>query len=187
MGAGAANPLIQIFREQELFGKIKLYTFDISPEVLDSIIAGEMGFGMDAQQYLMGYLPVIYLVEHGDARLLADQQHLHRAALRRHAGEGQGDPDAGQGGHPLARAASRRGRSRARRLRPVLPRSTLRFERLGSQMTAVEDKASHIGGLTRRDRFGMRRSASAAPTSGSPRPAGSPACCAGRRPARPAA
>ena len=58
MGAGAANPLIPYFREQELFGKLKLYTFDISPEVLDSIIAGEMGFGMDAQQYLMGYLPV---------------------------------------------------------------------------------------------------------------------------------
>ena len=63
MGAGAANPLIPYFREKELFGKLKLYTFDISPEVLDSVIAGEMGFGMDAQQYLMGFLPVIYMVE----------------------------------------------------------------------------------------------------------------------------
>lgn len=64
MGAGAANPLIPYFREHELFGKIGLYTFDISPEVLDSIIAGEMGFGMDAQQYLMGFLPAFYLVEY---------------------------------------------------------------------------------------------------------------------------
>ncbi len=63
MGAGAANPLITYFRDHELWGKLKLYTFDISPEVLDSIIAGEMGFGMDAQQYLMGYLPALYLVE----------------------------------------------------------------------------------------------------------------------------
>ena len=63
MGASAANPLIPMFRQKELFKKYKLYTFDISPEVLDSIIAGEMGFGMDAQQYLMGYLPVIYMVE----------------------------------------------------------------------------------------------------------------------------
>jgi simple sugar transport system substrate-binding protein len=31
--------------------------------VLDSIIAGEMRFGMDAQQYLMGYLPAIYLFQ----------------------------------------------------------------------------------------------------------------------------
>jgi simple sugar transport system substrate-binding protein len=64
MGAGAANPMIQYFRDHELFGKIALDTFDISPEVLDSIIAGEMGFGMDAQQYLMGYLPAIYLVQY---------------------------------------------------------------------------------------------------------------------------
>ncbi|MCB1494598.1 MAG: substrate-binding domain-containing protein [Bauldia sp.] len=63
MGAGAANPLIPYFKDHELFGKIGLYTFDISPEVLDSIIAGEMGFGMDAQQYLMGFLPALYLVE----------------------------------------------------------------------------------------------------------------------------
>lgn len=64
MGAGAANPLIPLFKEKELFGKIKLYTFDISPEVLDSIIAGEMEFGMDAQQYLMGFVPVINMVEY---------------------------------------------------------------------------------------------------------------------------
>ena len=63
LGTAAANPLIPMFREKGLFGKIKLYTFDISPEVLESVVAGEMGFGMDAQQYLMGYLPVIYLVE----------------------------------------------------------------------------------------------------------------------------
>jgi simple sugar transport system substrate-binding protein len=64
MGAGAATPLIPMFQEKELFGKIKLYTFDIAPEVLDSIIAGEMEFGMDAQQYLMGFIPVINMVEH---------------------------------------------------------------------------------------------------------------------------
>jgi simple sugar transport system substrate-binding protein len=62
-GTGAATPLIPYFKQHELFGKIKLYTFDIGPEVLDSIAAGEMGFGMDAQQYLMGFLPVLTLVE----------------------------------------------------------------------------------------------------------------------------
>ena len=64
MGADPANALIPMFKEKELFGKYKLYTFDISPQVLDSIVAGEMEFGMDAQQYLMGFLPVLYLVEH---------------------------------------------------------------------------------------------------------------------------
>jgi simple sugar transport system substrate-binding protein len=63
LGASAADPLIPMFREKELFGKIGLYTFDISPLVLESIVAGEMGFAMDAQQYLMGFLPAFYLVE----------------------------------------------------------------------------------------------------------------------------
>jgi simple sugar transport system substrate-binding protein len=62
-GTSAATPLIPYFQQHELFGKLKLYTFDIGPEVLDSIVAGEMSFGMDAQQYLMGYLPVLTLVE----------------------------------------------------------------------------------------------------------------------------
>lgn len=62
-GTASANPLIQMFRDRELFASIKLYTFDVGPEILDSIAAGEMGFGMDGQQYLMGYLPVIYLVD----------------------------------------------------------------------------------------------------------------------------
>jgi simple sugar transport system substrate-binding protein len=64
MGAGAAGPLIKLFKDRELFGKLNLYTFDISPEVLDSIVAGEMKFGMDAQQYLMGFIPVINMVEY---------------------------------------------------------------------------------------------------------------------------
>ncbi|MHA1565262.1 MAG: rhizopine catabolism ABC transporter substrate-binding protein, partial [Alphaproteobacteria bacterium] len=63
MGVDAANPLIQLFNENELFAKYGLYTFDISPEVLESVIAGDMGFGMDAQQYLMGYLPTLYLIQ----------------------------------------------------------------------------------------------------------------------------
>ncbi len=63
-GTASANPLIKLFRDRELFGKIGLYTFDVGPEILDSIAAGEMGFGMDGQQYLMGFLPVMYLFEH---------------------------------------------------------------------------------------------------------------------------
>jgi simple sugar transport system substrate-binding protein len=62
-GTSSANPLIKLFRDRELFGKINLSTFDVGPEILDSIVAGEMGFGVDAQQYLMGFLPVLYLVQ----------------------------------------------------------------------------------------------------------------------------
>jgi simple sugar transport system substrate-binding protein len=62
-GTASANPLIKHFKENELFGKLKLYTYDLGPEILESVAAGEMGFGIDGQQYLMGYLPVIALVE----------------------------------------------------------------------------------------------------------------------------
>ena len=62
-GTASANPLIKHFKDQELFGKLKLYTYDLGPEILESVAAGQMGFGIDGQQYLMGYLPVIALVE----------------------------------------------------------------------------------------------------------------------------
>jgi simple sugar transport system substrate-binding protein len=62
-GTASANPLIKYFKDKELFGKLKLYTYDLGPEILESVAAGEMGFGIDGQQYLMGYLPVIALVE----------------------------------------------------------------------------------------------------------------------------
>ncbi len=62
-GTASANPLIKYFKDQELFGKLKLYTYDLGPEILNSVAAGQMGFGLDGQQYLMGYLPVIALVE----------------------------------------------------------------------------------------------------------------------------
>ena len=62
-GTASANPLIKYFKDNELFGKMKLYTYDLGPEILESVAAGEMGFGIDGQQYLMGYLPVIALVE----------------------------------------------------------------------------------------------------------------------------
>jgi simple sugar transport system substrate-binding protein len=38
-----------------------LATFDLSPAVLEAIQAGEMEFAIDQQQYLHGYLPVVFL------------------------------------------------------------------------------------------------------------------------------
>jgi simple sugar transport system substrate-binding protein len=38
-----------------------LATFDLSPAVLEAIQAGEMEFAIDQQQYLQGYLPVVFL------------------------------------------------------------------------------------------------------------------------------
>ncbi len=42
-------------------GDHKMATFDLSPAVLDAIEAGEIAFAIDQQQYLQGYLPVVFL------------------------------------------------------------------------------------------------------------------------------
>ena len=42
-------------------GSQMLATFDLSPDVLAAIEAGEMLFAVDQQQYLQGYLPVVLL------------------------------------------------------------------------------------------------------------------------------
>jgi simple sugar transport system substrate-binding protein len=39
----------------------KLATFDLSPQVLKDIVAGDVEFAVDQQQYLQGYLPVVFL------------------------------------------------------------------------------------------------------------------------------
>ena len=38
-----------------------LATFDLSQDVLDAIKAGKMLFAIDQQQYLQGYLPIVFL------------------------------------------------------------------------------------------------------------------------------
>jgi simple sugar transport system substrate-binding protein len=40
----------------------RIATFDLSPEVLDALAGGELLFAIDQQQYLQGYLPVVFLV-----------------------------------------------------------------------------------------------------------------------------
>ncbi len=39
----------------------QLATFDLSPDVLSAIEAGEILFAIDQQQYLQGYLPIVFL------------------------------------------------------------------------------------------------------------------------------
>ena len=39
----------------------KLATFDLSPDVIKDIQAGTIEFAIDQQQYLQGYLPIVFL------------------------------------------------------------------------------------------------------------------------------
>jgi simple sugar transport system substrate-binding protein len=41
--------------------KAKIATFDLSTTVIKAIQAGQMLFAVDQQQYLQGYLPVVFL------------------------------------------------------------------------------------------------------------------------------
>lgn len=59
VGSAGADPALAAVDEAGLAGKVKLGTFDLSPNILQAVDAGKMEWGIDAQQYLMGYIPVV--------------------------------------------------------------------------------------------------------------------------------
>jgi len=61
LGPTGALPALRALREEGKFGQIAMASFDITPEILTAIEAGEMLFAIDQQQYLQGYLPVVFL------------------------------------------------------------------------------------------------------------------------------
>jgi simple sugar transport system substrate-binding protein len=61
LGPTGAAPALLALEDEGLLGEIALATFDLSPEVLEAIDAGDMLFAIDQQQYLQGYLPIVLL------------------------------------------------------------------------------------------------------------------------------
>jgi simple sugar transport system substrate-binding protein len=59
VGSAGADPALAAIDEAGLTGKIKTGTFDLSPTILQAVVDGKMEWGIDAQQYLMGYIPVV--------------------------------------------------------------------------------------------------------------------------------
>ncbi len=59
VGASGAEPALAALEELGLAGKVKTGTFDLSPTILKAVIDGKMEWGIDAQQYAMGYIPVV--------------------------------------------------------------------------------------------------------------------------------
>ena len=60
----ALNPDIAIAARDAVKGagsEAKVATFDLSGDVVKSIEDGEIQFAVDQQQYLQGYLPVVFL------------------------------------------------------------------------------------------------------------------------------
>ena len=59
VGASGAEPTLAALGELGLAGKVKTGTFDLSPTILQAVVDGKMEWGIDAQQYAMGYVPVV--------------------------------------------------------------------------------------------------------------------------------
>lgn len=61
LGPTGALPALEAFATMGIRGEMPLATFDLAPEVLQAIVDGDMLFAIDQQQYLQGYLPVVFL------------------------------------------------------------------------------------------------------------------------------
>ncbi|HEX5466850.1 MAG TPA: sugar ABC transporter substrate-binding protein [Candidatus Limnocylindrales bacterium] len=63
LGPTGAAPALAAIKQLNLSSdKVKLATFDLSQDVLDAIKSGTILFAVDQQQWLQGYLPVVFLV-----------------------------------------------------------------------------------------------------------------------------
>jgi simple sugar transport system substrate-binding protein len=60
-GSSAFDPTLAAIEEAGLTDQISLGSFDLSPAMLEAIDQGKALFGIDAQQYLTGFYPVIFL------------------------------------------------------------------------------------------------------------------------------
>jgi len=61
LGPLGALPMLKLMKEINQDGRIKMATFDFTPEIIDGILKEEVVFALDQQQYLQGYLPVVFL------------------------------------------------------------------------------------------------------------------------------
>jgi simple sugar transport system substrate-binding protein len=64
LGPTGAEPALKALRETGKLQDITLATFDLAPSVLQAIDQGDMVFAIDQQQYLQGYLPIVYLTNY---------------------------------------------------------------------------------------------------------------------------
>ncbi len=61
LGPSGATPAIMAVEDAGLTDTVKIATFDLSPEVLTGIQDGTVLFAIDQQQYMQGYLPIVFL------------------------------------------------------------------------------------------------------------------------------
>ncbi|KAA0018843.1 sugar ABC transporter substrate-binding protein [Salinicola corii] len=70
LGPISAEPMIQAMRDEGVTDQFTLGTFDLSPGILLALQQGGLDFAIDQQQYLQGYLPVIFLEQYAQNGLM---------------------------------------------------------------------------------------------------------------------
>jgi simple sugar transport system substrate-binding protein len=63
LGPSGAAAALAALRVGGLADRVRLATFDLSPEVLEAVRDGQMLFAVDQQPYLQGYMPIVLLAE----------------------------------------------------------------------------------------------------------------------------
>jgi simple sugar transport system substrate-binding protein len=66
LGPTGADPALKALKASGQLGDITLATFDLSPSALKAVRDGDMAFAVDQQQYLQGYLPVVFLTQYAE-------------------------------------------------------------------------------------------------------------------------
>ena len=99
-GASSAEPALAALEELGLAGKVKLGTFDLSPVILQAVADGKMEWGIDAQQYVMGYIPGRDVRPVEEVQDRADRRLSDGPGLR-HQGRGRLGHRSGQAGQAL--------------------------------------------------------------------------------------
>ena len=64
LGPIAAEPALQALDQFAKVGKIKVCVFDISPVIVQALIKNQVEFAVDQQEWLQGYLPVVFLANY---------------------------------------------------------------------------------------------------------------------------
>jgi simple sugar transport system substrate-binding protein len=57
----AGEPTVAAVKDVGKTSSVRVASFDLSPSFLKSVAAGDAAFAIDQQQYLQGYLPVVFL------------------------------------------------------------------------------------------------------------------------------
>ncbi len=64
LGPQGADPALQALERADVGEDFTFGTFDLSPDILRAVADGQVLFAIDQQQFLQGYLPVLYLTQY---------------------------------------------------------------------------------------------------------------------------